>query len=66
MVHMIQSVSHLLPNKFYTHLSPGIEQAFNKDYSLDRHADNAVAISCYKRLGFEPVASYNEYMVERK
>jgi predicted GNAT family acetyltransferase len=33
---------------------------------LDVKADNDTAISCYKRLGFEVVASYGEYMVERK
>jgi len=33
---------------------------------LNVKADNDTAISCYKRLGFEVVASYGEYMVERK
>ncbi len=32
---------------------------------LNVKADNDVAISCYKKLGFETIASYGEYMVER-
>lgn len=33
---------------------------------LNVKADNEAAISCYKKLGFEIVASYSEYMVQRK
>jgi len=32
---------------------------------LNVKADNDPAISCYKRLGFETIASYGEYMVRR-
>ena len=32
---------------------------------LNVKADNGAAISCYKKLGFEPVASYGEFMVRR-
>lgn len=32
---------------------------------LNVKADNNTAISCYKKLGFEVVASYGEYMVQR-
>lgn len=33
---------------------------------LNVKADNDAAISCYKSLGFEAVASYGEYMVKKK
>lgn len=33
---------------------------------LNVKTDNKAAISCYKKLGFEIVASYGEYMVQRK
>lgn len=33
---------------------------------LNVKADNNAAISCYKKLGFETIASYNEYTFERK
>jgi predicted GNAT family acetyltransferase len=33
---------------------------------LNVKADNNAAISCYKRLGFETVASYGEFMIQRK
>lgn len=33
---------------------------------LNVKADNDTAISCYKKLGFDIVASYGEYMVQRK
>jgi RimJ/RimL family protein N-acetyltransferase len=32
---------------------------------LNVKADNVAAIACYKGLGFEPVGSYGEYMVQR-
>ena len=54
MVHMIQSVSHLLPNKFYAHLSPGVEQVFKKDYSLDRHGE-------YLKMGLINKSAADEY-----
>lgn len=33
---------------------------------LNVKADNAAAVVCYEKLGFEKIASYNEYMIERK
>ncbi len=33
---------------------------------LNVKTDNSTAISCYKRIGFEVVASYGEFMVQRK
>jgi ribosomal protein S18 acetylase RimI-like enzyme len=36
------------------------------DVGLNVKADNRAAIACYKGLGFETVASYHEYMVERR
>ncbi len=33
---------------------------------LNVKADNPTAISCYQKLGFEIIASYNEYMITRK
>jgi RimJ/RimL family protein N-acetyltransferase len=33
---------------------------------LNVKADNNAAISCYRKLGFETVATYGEYMVKRK
>lgn len=33
---------------------------------LNVKADNDIAVHCYKKLGFEIVASYEEYMVERR
>jgi ribosomal protein S18 acetylase RimI-like enzyme len=33
---------------------------------LNVKADNNTAISCYKKLGFDVVASYTEYMVQRR
>jgi GNAT superfamily N-acetyltransferase len=37
-----------------------------KHIGLNVKADNHAAISCYKKLGFETVATYGEYMVKRK
>jgi GNAT superfamily N-acetyltransferase len=36
------------------------------DVGLNVKADNNAAISCYRGLGFETVASYGEYMVQRQ
>lgn len=33
---------------------------------LNVKSDNEAAISCYKKLGFDIIASYNEFMIERK
>ena len=33
---------------------------------LNVKADNEIAISCYKKLGFEIIGTYYEYMMERK
>ncbi len=44
-------------------------QSLLKDVShigLNVKADNHTAISCYKRLGFEIIAHYGEYMVQRQ
>lgn len=37
-----------------------------KHIGLNVKADNHAAISCYKKLGFEPVATYGEYMVRKR
>jgi ribosomal protein S18 acetylase RimI-like enzyme len=37
-----------------------------KHIGLNVKADNLAAISCYRKLGFETVAKYGEYMVKRK
>jgi ribosomal protein S18 acetylase RimI-like enzyme len=39
-------------------LAEGIEHI-----GLNVKADNAAAIACYRRLGFEPIAMYGEYML---
>jgi ribosomal protein S18 acetylase RimI-like enzyme len=36
------------------------------DVGLNVKADNRAAIACYRGLGFETVASYGEYMVQRR
>lgn len=36
------------------------------DIGLNVKTDNNTAISCYKRIGFEIVASYGEFMVQKK
>jgi RimJ/RimL family protein N-acetyltransferase len=33
---------------------------------LNVNSDNAAAISCYKKIGFEPVTEYGEFMLYRK
>jgi ribosomal protein S18 acetylase RimI-like enzyme len=33
---------------------------------LNVKADNTAALSCYRKLGFERVAEYGEYTLERK
>jgi len=35
--HLLSSSLNLLPNKFYTHLTPGTEEVFIPDYTLDSH-----------------------------
>jgi predicted GNAT family acetyltransferase len=32
---------------------------------LNVKADNLSAISCYRRLGFEPIASFGEFTIEK-
>jgi ribosomal protein S18 acetylase RimI-like enzyme len=34
---LLQSIFHLLPNRFYAHLSPGVENIFKKQYELQSH-----------------------------
>jgi ribosomal protein S18 acetylase RimI-like enzyme len=35
------------------------------EVGLNVHASNAAAIACYRRLGFAPVAEYEEHLLER-
>ncbi|MBD3277643.1 MAG: GNAT family N-acetyltransferase [Candidatus Aegiribacteria sp.] len=37
-----------------------------KHVGLNVKADNRAAVVCYRKLGFEPVADYGEFMFERK
>ncbi len=34
---LIQSILHLLPNRFHAHLSPGVEDVLKNDYCLEDH-----------------------------
>ena len=38
----------------------------NLDIGLNVKDDNEVAIICYRKIGFETVASYEEFMMHRK
>ena len=38
----------------------------NLDIGLNVKDDNEVAIACYRKIGFETVASYEEFMMYRK
>jgi len=37
MIELLRSISHLLPYRFYAHLSPGLEQVFMEGYILKPH-----------------------------
>jgi ribosomal protein S18 acetylase RimI-like enzyme len=37
---LLQSITHLLPRRFYAHLSPGVESAFGRSYRLDGHGEH--------------------------
>lgn len=40
LVTLIKSISGLLPNWFYAHVSPGVEAAFDKTFQLEPHGDH--------------------------
>lgn len=44
---LLKSVEHLLPQRFYAHLSPGLESVFSADYDLAEHCEH------YKMALFE-------------
>ena len=37
---LLQSIFHILPGKFYSHLSPGVENVFKKQYELKSHGEH--------------------------
>lgn len=40
MQELLQSIFHLLPGKFYTHLSPGLDEVFEKRFSVQSHGEH--------------------------
>jgi GNAT superfamily N-acetyltransferase len=37
---LLESVLHLLPQRFYTHVSPGVESVFRRTHSLEAHGEH--------------------------
>ena len=54
MTHMTKSVAHLLPAKFYAHLSPGVESALERDFIIDSHGE-------YLKMGLFHRSAVNAY-----
>lgn len=45
---LLESIEHLLPRRFYAHLSPGLESVFGADYNLDEHSEHYKMALCEK------------------
>ena len=40
MIELLDSISHLLPHRFYAHLSPGLENTFRSTHALTPHGEH--------------------------
>jgi GNAT superfamily N-acetyltransferase len=40
MAELLKSITHILPDKFYVHLSPGLENVFREDFDLEPHGEH--------------------------
>lgn len=47
---LLRSISHILPDRFHAHLSPGVEEAFKGRYQLESHEKHYKMVLNSKRL----------------
>lgn len=60
MVKLLASIQHLLPNRYYAHLSPGLESVLDATHDLESHGKHYKMALINKTLTSSKECSYVE------